>query len=732
MNDDGFASKIGNLHAGINELQQRIEQLRSDLSHKDALQEALEELRSSLEELHVAEEEMRRQNEELALAHHAQERERQRYLELFDSAPDGYLVTDSEGTIQEANSAAAMLLGVRQDFLRGKPFLVFIAKEDREAFHTKLNRSRVAEHIRDWEVSIQPRNGASIPVALSVGMRCSEDGKQIGLRWLLRDITDRKKAEEELRKARDELEIRIRERTLDLTIANRSLQDSDERFRVALKNSPIIVFNQDSELRYTWVYDPSVSFFEGSVVGKTDADLFSPHDACRLMDIKLGVLKSGQGTRQEVEITIKDESLFLDITIEPLRNLSDEVVGLTCAAMDITRRKLIEEELRRAKEAAEAGARAKSEFLANMSHEIRTPLNAVIGMTGLLLEENLTTEQRDHVQTIRNSGDSLLALINDILDFSKIDKEKMDLECRPFGLETCLKESFDFLRVAAGEKGLRLAYVIDDQTPSTVVGDATRLRQILVNLLSNAVKFTENGEVKVSVGARQITGDRYEFKFSVRDTGIGIPEDYADRLFQRFSQSDMSNTRKYGGTGLGLAISKQLVELMGGRIWAESEPGMGSTFSFTFPTCAKFDSPIGAKEPIFQTKTDARTGTSRALRILVAEDNPVNQKMAMLMLKRLGYRGEAVADGREVLKALERQPYDVVLMDIQMPEMDGLEAAKRIRERRSSAQPKIIAVTAYAMTGDRERCIEAGMQDYLAKPFTQEELKAVLERVDSQ
>lgn len=471
------------------------------------------------------------------------------------------------------------------------------------------------------------------------------------------------------------------------------------------------------------------SAIEESVSGKVDVDADPVTSTPLLLKNAREALISA---RDKLEQEVCERTLELERTIVALKEEAEE-------------RKREDEELRRsrdeleqrvrertaelvkAKDAADAAAETKAAFMANMSHELRTPMNAVLGMTSLLLEEDLTPDQKDYVETIRSGGEAMMDLINNILDFSKAEREDVELEHQPFRLRDCIEESLELLSAQAKKKNIDLGYAIKYGTPDVIVGDPGRLRQVLVNLLGNAVKFTAAGEISVSVFSKSEGGSKCQLTFAVKDTGIGIPRDKMNKLFQPFSQVEMTIRRRYNGAGLGLAISKQLVKMMGGTIWAESEASRGSTFYFTIEAEAASDK---SSELENKSRPVENLGEKNPLRILVAEDNPSNRRVLVEMLKRMGYTADAVADGKEVLKALEMRPYDLVLMDIKMPEMDGIAATREIRLRWPDSHTKIIAITAYALAGDRERCLEAGIDNYIAKPVKMENLAKLLRDVN--
>jgi len=653
-----------------------------------------------------------------------------------------------------------------------------------------------------------------------------------------------------------------------MTIDLRRAQEESQRLALVAGRTANGVVLADQDWRVQWINDGFTRLF-GYTLDEIKARqpgsfLAGPETDPKTMEAMAQASAAGRPYSGEVLNYAKDgRKVWVELEIQTLTDARGERTGYIALQLDITERKRQAELLRVAKEAAEKANLAKGQFLAMMSHEIRTPMNGVIGMASLLLDSPLTPEQREAAGTIRQSGEQLLTIINDILDFSKIESGRLELDHTEFALRDCLEGALDLLAASAAEKKIDLLHEIADGTPDIVRGDATRLRQVLVNLIGNAVKFTEQGEVSVSVRALAWHPSGVDLHFAVRDTGIGIPAEYMERLFKPFSQVDATMTRRFGGTGLGLAICRRLVELMGGRISVESEAGHGSTFSFTIrlqevpnglpgtppaarqslhrrrvlivednatslriltdlarnwgmeplaaispeialaqlrqwekvdvaiidqllpgttglalakdirelPGCTSLPmvllSSLGRREntagqfnavitkpvkssqlfnalvEIFWRKgggsaipSPDRVATTSPVepphpgRLLLAEDNPVNLKVSLHQLNSLGCRADVAANGAEVLAALERQAYDVVLLDVHMPVMDGLEAARRIRRLfpDEAARPWLIALTANTMPGDREECLAAGMDDYLGKPIKVPELTAALAR----
>ncbi len=683
----------------------------------------------------------------------------QHFRLLFETMLQGVVYHDADGTILSMNPAAEKILGkTREEFLGSSSVGQehFTIKEDGSPFpgleHPAMVSLRTGQEVHNVMMGVyNPRRGCYRWISIDAVpiLRPGED-RPYQVYTIFDDITERKKAEEALRESEKKYrhivdyaptgiyeidyagprfkrvndamcqilgytqEELMATNPLDL-LDEESQQRFQERIQKVLAGEPIDesvafrVFGKDG--REMWA---ALNVKPMYTDGKLDGALVVAHDITDRKRMEEALRKS----KDELEQRVQERTSELSNAKENLEAINEEL------QVEILEHEKTEKELLKAKEAAEAAVEAKAAFLANMSHELRTPLNAVIGFSSLLLEDNLTQDQKESIERIRNGGEALLSLISDILEFSRAEKEKITLEHQPLSLKRCIEESMDMVAVQANDKGLNLAYTISYGTPDTIISDPGRLRQVLVNLLSNAVKFTDEGDISVSVSSIIIEGNKRKITFAVKDTGIGMPQDKMDRLFKPFTQLEYVISRKRDGAGLGLAISKRLVELMGGEIWAESEEGIGSTFRFTIPveTIPGKQLDLGEKDRVEYENLSAQ----KPLSILVAEDNPSNQRVLVEMLKRLGYRVDSVADGVEVLQALQIRPYDLIFMDIKMPEMDGLTATREIRKLWPENGPKIIAITAFAMDGDREKCLEAGMDDYIAKPVKVDDLATLL------
>jgi PAS domain S-box-containing protein len=832
-----------------------------DITQRKRAEAELHRYQQKLEEL------VRERTAQLEEQKEAAVESRRRLADILQFLPDATMVRDAEGRIVAWNKAMEEMTGVKAEDILGKgnyehalpfygerrPVLMDLAMQPKEELEQK-KYSHLKRHgdTISGEGHITNLGDGIFFVGNAAALRDSA-GKVVGAIEVVRDVTERKKFEERLRR-------------------------SEEQYRSLVDNLNIGIYRNTGGPQGRFLQcNPAFARMFGyssaeEVMNISVADMYqNPAERQAFVD---EVKRHGRVHNRLLGLRRKDGSPMLgSCTAEPHCNAQGEIEWLDGVMEDVTERQAAAEELQRAKDAAEAANRAKSAFLAMMSHEIRTPMNAIIGMSGLLMDGELTAEQREFARTVRNSGEVLLTIINDILDFSKIEAGKLELETGSFDLRHRVESALELVGGRARQKGLELGCLIDAHTPAAVQGDSARLNQILLNLVGNAVKFTERGEVIVRVNARPLSnpppaglaaGDhRFELHFSVRDTGIGIAPEHRLNLFQAFSQADSSTSRRYGGTGLGLAISKRLVEMMGGRIWVESELGRGSNFHFTVPVrsvtgavplylapeqprlsgrrvmvvddngtnreivgrqitswgmtpvaassakealgllrggervdalvtdlmmpemdglelCRELQKlPGGPELPVVLMSSaeagidphcrerfkavllkpvrasrlydslveifhpghtpsllpeevvafDTGMAQKHPLRILLAEDNPTNQLLARQVLGRLGYDIDVAATGREVLEALPRRPYDVVLMDVQMPEMDGLEATRAIRETIPKAeQPRIIALTADAMEEDRRRCLAAGMDDYLSKPLLLAELVAALLR----
>ena len=693
------------------------------------LLDTYEELQLNIEELKTIEEELRLRNIDL-------ENIQRKYQDLFDFAPDGYLVTDRLGVVLSANVAICNLLAISQEQLCGKRLVMYVDPSDQSLFRKKLN-GEFSDCVKStWEMSLKQAQDHYCPVEVSVSESyLSGDG--ITLRWLIRDISDRRQAQQALQELNQSLEAKIEQRTYELWQVNklqRTILDSTDYSIITTDLNGIIqVFNQGAEqmLGYTM----------GEIVGQATPAIFC--DAQELaglaatlsaelgQDIPNGfVALTAQASLDvvcEKELTNirKDGSRFpILLSVTALRDEKEQIMGFLGISKDISDRKKAEALLQTTNQELLRATMLKDEFLANMSHELRTPLNAILGITESLSEGvfgAIQEEQKSMLQVVENSGYHLLELINDILDLAKIEANETTLECQVSNIKDICQSSMTFVRQMANQKNLQLDLRVAPSEIETSL-DERRIRQVLINLLSNAIKFTPSGgkiTLEYSLETKLPFNDNTSLQdwvyLKVTDTGIGITADNLQKLFQPFIQIDSQLNRQYDGTGLGLALVKKIVELHGGYVRATSEVGVGSQFAIALPYSS--DIPQQPQKPanIPPSPSKIIDGERYLPLVLLAEDNEDNFLTLTTYLEAKGFELKIARNGQQAIDLVQIEPPDLILMDIQMPEVDGLEAIKYIRSQ-GFTMP-IIATTALVMTGDRERCLAAGADDYISKPI---------------
>lgn len=650
--------------------------------------------------------ELELQNEDLLRANRQLEALRDNYRKLFDFAPLGYCLLDHEGLILDANLEAARLLGLSRALLPGRTYVDFLAEDCRPTFDQ--HRARVFELGLPGRFEPWLKSQGGEPRLVEMFFMALDDPAALSRRCLVAatDITERRRAEEHSRYLASIVEF-----------------SRDAIIGVDLTGN-ILSWNTGAERIY--------GYAAYEMLGRPIRELAPPGRAEELAKLTEAMLQGRGITHFETKRLRKDgTAVDVSLNISPISDASGTIVGLSTIARDVTSRKRLRRELVAAKREAEAANHAKSEFLANMSHEIRNPINAILGLTRLVLsDEGLPEKQAQRLSMVLESSESLLRIVGDVLDYSKIEAGKLELEERPLDIRRLVAQVVDEQRVVAEHKGLVLTQVVNPAVPAGLSGDAQRLRQVLVNLVGNAIKFTDHGRVRVTVmpdagGATQ--PGRTRLVFAVSDTGIGLDREQLARIFESFVQGDAGLTKRYAGSGLGLAICRKLSRLMGGEVWAESEPGRGSIFRFTAELGQGGAEPV-ATGPV-QTRLEQELPP---LSILLAEDNRINQLFTEDLLTSRGHGVTVVGNGAEALEALSRQRFDLVLMDVQMPEMDGLTATRAIRAHdggRYDPDIPVLGLSAYAIKGDRERFMAAGMDDYLAKPIRFEDFFRAIRRI---
>lgn len=621
------------------------------------------------------------------------------YQNLIENAGAVMYTTSIDGCITFASSKAFHLTGYSLEELTGMHFTKLIAEdclEEVKVIYKNQLRNNIEETVNEFR--IQTKNG-DIKWVEQSAILISENLIPVGFQCLVKDITKRKEMESILRKYEIEL-----------------VQNQD-RLQSILDNATSLMYIKDLEGRYLLVnrqFKEALNVTENTVIGKTDFDFADRKQALRFKYSDDEVFRTRKPVQLEEIIEMEDGQHHILIMKFPLLDANKEIYGISGIATDITERVKYEEQLIQAKKIAEDAKKMQEQFLANMSHEIRTPMNGIQGMTDLLLETNLTDEQKEFAITIKRSSDNLLVIINDILDFSKIQAGKLTLEKIDFKLNEIIDNIKAIFKPRILDKRIFFDFSIDKNIPDIINGDPYRLNQILVNLIGNAVKFTQNGGITVQIGIQNKTSDEVILEFKITDTGIGITDANINQIFESFTQASIETSRKYGGTGLGLAITKQLLELQKGSISVESKINVGTTFKFSITySYSSADSSL-----LFASK-DVKNYHSllKNKKFLVAEDNEVNQKVIRHVLQKAGGTVDVANNGAEAVFYLKKNSnYDLIIMDLQMPEMDGYTATKYIRNEMHLSIP-IIAMTASALKGEKFKCLEIGMNDYLSKPF---------------
>ena len=618
---------------------------------------------------------------------------------VFEGSSNGIMIADGQCRIVTINAKLEESLGLNRSEMVGMDLHDYLSNAQGREVCQQIQRTLEQSDAWRGEITDLKPNGERIHQWLTLSVVRNDEGEAINYVGVFDDLTQERKREGQIR-----------------------------RLSQAIEQSPtsILITDTDSVIEYVNPHFlTSTGYALDEVLGRTPKFLGSGLTPLQTFRDLWHTLQQGQTWQGELINRHRNGQVsYQRAIISPIRDAQAHITGYVAVELDVTEQRRQAQQLERARQEAEAASVAKSNFLANMSHEIRTPMNGIIGVSELMLSLPQDPELREHVQTVRNSARGLLGIINDILDFSKIEANKLQLESLPFSPSELVNDLLNLMRPAAQERALILsAHMPPDPLP-ILMGDPSRLRQILLNLLGNAIKFTSEGEVRIEVDLQSVEANQVNLAFSVRDTGIGMSPQVLTHLFSPFYQGDASMTRRFGGTGLGLSISHRLAKLMGGDLVAQSQVGHGSVFTL------QLGLGIASAEEAQQIQ-EPMSDLPEGVRVLLVEDNPVNRKVAHALLGRLQCEVETVNDGEQALRYLQTHEVDMVLMDCQMPTMDGFEATRRIRAGEAGAQAtqvRIIAMTAHAMQGDREACIAAGMNDYISKPVTLDELRKVLWR----